>query len=211
MTTLTFVRHGETEHNVNLVITSGRPGLGLTANGRDQCRAAAHSLREKPTRIYSSPLRRAAESAALIAQELNCPVTTSEALVEMNVGDLEGKGDPKAFARLDSSWDAWYWRNELDYPLGPGGETALSAMSRFEEFLSSLRAAHSGEHVVAVSHGTYLQLVLSLSCANLEPRWGHRRWILNGGAVVTHQSPSGLTCVSWCGEGPEPVLSDGAR
>ncbi len=49
--------------------------------------------------IYTSPLKRAAETASIIGDALSLPVTTIEALREINVGELEDAND------LSQAWD----------------------------------------------------------------------------------------------------------
>jgi broad specificity phosphatase PhoE len=86
-----FLRHGETVANANGVI-SGSLDVPLTALGCRQAEAAARALAHEPiTAIYSSPLRRARETAEPVAQALGLSVTLIPELVERKRGELEGK------------------------------------------------------------------------------------------------------------------------
>ena len=86
-----YLRHGETEANARGVI-SGALDVDLTVLGREQARAAALALAGEPiTAIYSSPLRRARDTAEPIAQALHLPVTIIGEIAERRRGTLEGK------------------------------------------------------------------------------------------------------------------------
>jgi probable phosphoglycerate mutase len=85
-----YLRHGETEANAAGTI-AGSLDVDLTPLGREQARLAAGALATAPiTAIYTSPLRRARETAQPIAEALGLPVTILDEIAERNWGDLEG-------------------------------------------------------------------------------------------------------------------------
>lgn len=100
-----YLRHGETDSNAARLI-AGSLDVDLTALGREQAHAAARTLAGLPiTAIYSSPLRRARDTAQPIAEALDLPVTIIADIAERNWGELEGKprearvrGEPPAGA-----------------------------------------------------------------------------------------------------------------
>jgi len=86
-----FLRHGETEMNAGRLV-AGSIDTALTALGRQQAVEAAAALEGQPvTAIYSSPLRRARDTAAPIAERLRLPVTLITEIAERNWGVLEGQ------------------------------------------------------------------------------------------------------------------------
>lgn len=86
-----FLRHGETESNVAKLV-AGSLDTHLTALGRSQARDAAVLLAPEPiTAVYSSPLRRARDTATPIAEALKLPVVVIPTLAERNWGTLEGQ------------------------------------------------------------------------------------------------------------------------
>jgi probable phosphoglycerate mutase len=92
-----FVRHGETKSNATGLI-AGSSDVALTPRGRLQAGEAAQRLRNAGvTAIYSSRLKRARDTAAIIARELALPVTPIVELGERNWGELEGR--PRALRR----------------------------------------------------------------------------------------------------------------
>jgi probable phosphoglycerate mutase len=86
-----YLPHGETESNPSR-LNAGSLDVHLTDLGRQQARAAAAALADVPiTGVYSSPLRRARETAQPVAEALKLPVTVIEEIAERNWGELEGR------------------------------------------------------------------------------------------------------------------------
>ncbi|MBR0265862.1 MAG: histidine phosphatase family protein [Clostridia bacterium] len=114
-----FVRHGEPDYAHDC----------LTEEGRRQAAAAAKRLRDENVEtIYSSPLGRAAETAAALSSELQLPVTTLDYMRELHWGSTDGsplfaKGHPWEIADelarqgwdlTDPSWrDHAYFSNNI--------------------------------------------------------------------------------------------------
>jgi probable phosphoglycerate mutase len=107
-----YVRHGETDWNAESR-AQGLSDIPLNARGRDQARDAARILAGVPVAaIIASPLSRAHETATIIAETLDLPVTIDEALREVSFGEREG-----------ATMAAWYedWIDSRSTP--PGGES----------------------------------------------------------------------------------------
>ena len=86
-----YLRHGETQSNACRII-AGSLDVDLTQLGREQAIAAAQVLANEPiTAIYTSPLRRARETAQPVAEILRLPINVLPAIAERNWGELEGK------------------------------------------------------------------------------------------------------------------------
>ena len=85
-----YLRHGETESNAALLV-AGSLDVELTELGRKQAEDAAAALADEPiTSIYSSPLKRARDTAEPIALRLRLPVTVLPEIAERRWGALEG-------------------------------------------------------------------------------------------------------------------------
>ncbi len=202
MTTIHFVRHGETVHNVGMVITSGKPGAPLNDRGIEQVHHTAQALAFRPiVAIYASPLLRAHQSATIIGEGLGLDVQLRDELVECDVGSLEGRTGVEAFELFDATFDDWYLGSNADRPLGLDGELGVDAIARVRRVVQEAAASHPGQEVVIVGHGTILQLAITWMCSNLEPPSGFRRWIPNAG-IVTVQAEGDICCTSWAGQNP---------
>ena len=88
-----FIRHGQTVWNVQHRI-AGVTDVELTEEGYRQARAAAEELRNSGIRIdeiWSSPLRRASETARILSEATGIPWRSEPRLKEQNFGRWEGK------------------------------------------------------------------------------------------------------------------------
>jgi probable phosphoglycerate mutase len=130
-----FLRHGETESN-RLKTIAGSLDVDLNETGRAQARTAVERVAPLGvTHVASSDLRRARETAAVIAAALGLPHAVLPDLGERNWGELEGK--PQALRQRGVN--------------PSGGETAeqfiartSAALARVEAFGAPLIVAHSG-------------------------------------------------------------------
>jgi broad specificity phosphatase PhoE len=147
-TTIHLVRHGEVE-NPSGVIYGRLPGYHLSERGRRQAAAAAERLaKSELTVVWASPLERAQETAALIAEPHGIEVVTDERLIESGT-TLEGVG--RRVRDLVSPRHWWSLRN----PMKPSwGETFRDIRARMIAAVRDAMAlAESGE-VAVVSHQT---------------------------------------------------------
>lgn len=91
-TTLLFIRHGSTLWTTPPSRYQGRTDLPLSVLGRLEAGQLAYRLRAvKLDAIYSSPLRRARETATLLAQDRRISLDTDDRIIELSYGDWEGK------------------------------------------------------------------------------------------------------------------------
>ncbi len=85
---LILVRHGESTANAAGLLL-GRTDAPLTELGRAQAVAARNNLPERVSRLISSPLARARDTATLL--EVGCPVEIDDRWIEVDYGEHEGK------------------------------------------------------------------------------------------------------------------------
>jgi broad specificity phosphatase PhoE len=87
---LILVRHGATDWNQQRRV-QGLSNLGLNETGRKQAEALAQSLKDvKVDVIYTSPLRRAQETARAISRFHQVEVVSLDGLKELDVGEVDG-------------------------------------------------------------------------------------------------------------------------
>lgn len=201
MSVVVFVRHGETAHNKEMVITSEAPGAPLTPLGHEQASTAAADVAPfAPSALFSSPLLRAQQTATVVGKAIRLEVETRPELAECLVGDLEGASSREAFERFDSTWKHWYIRKDIGYALGPNGESGRMAIDRFLRFLEFVRSEHPDETIAAVTHQAFLQVGLAWTCENLAPAFGFQRWLPNCGVAVVRVDEKGVSCLRWNNE-----------
>ncbi len=112
---LYFVRHGESEANVLSIISNRGFKHGLTEKGRGQAATLAQNLKGASiTRIYASPLKRAVETAKILAEAWGVEYTITPALREFDCGVAEDRGDPESWAIWHGVWDDWHQRQKWE-------------------------------------------------------------------------------------------------
>ena len=151
---LVVVRHGQTDWNVEERY-QGQLDVPLNAVGRHQAEALKrHLAGTQFDTAYSSPLRRAFETAQIIAGEL--PLIADARLTEIHHGDWQGKTKADIEKRWPDEWNRWNREPERFTP--PGGESAVRVRARVEEFLATIQ----GTSILCVSHGVVIQTLLSI-------------------------------------------------
>jgi broad specificity phosphatase PhoE len=151
--TLLLMRHGETAWNREQRIM-GDLDVPLTEEGRAQCAAAAELLSSFDiTRIVTSPLTRAAESAGIVSERLRLPVSSDPRLVEVRFGSWQGK----TYAEVATDPHYHAYAADPVSNLTPGGESAIIVQQRGLESLATLSA---GECVLFVTHGDIIRTML---------------------------------------------------
>ena len=149
MTTFILARHGETDWNRENRF-QGHADPPLNDRGRDQARALADVLADDPpVAVYSSPLRRARETASVVGERLGLPLETLEALREIDVGEWMGLTRAEAEERYPDDFERW--RN-----FGQGwqhGETYEQLSERVIPALLALARRHPDGRVLVVTHG----------------------------------------------------------
>lgn len=155
-----FVRHGESEANIQKLFSNRGWKHPLTQRGREQSRALAARLQGRGVvAIYSSPLRRAVESAEILGERLGVVCEIEPALIEYDVGIYENRRDDegwRAYAAVEQRWA----KGEFDARL-PEGESSLDIQNRIIPFihrLTRLFGKREDASVALIGHGgTYRQ------------------------------------------------------
>jgi broad specificity phosphatase PhoE len=198
---LIFVRHGQSEANVERVISNRGWVHPLTATGIEQAHdlaARLHSL--GASKIFTSPLRRAVETGEILAQSLHVPVEVTDALREYDCGVLEGKSDAESWQLHMQVKHSWLVDCEFENRI-EGGESYQDIHARFMPFIAGLVDSFSkDETVILVGHGGTYQCMLPALCTNLDMDAGLKYPFPNTGYVRVRKEPQGFVCVEWCGE-----------
>lgn len=148
---LTLVRHGQSEANARGVMC-GRSDTPLTEIGRRQAAALAAGL-PRPTRLVSSPLARARETAGIFRADV--AVEIDARWTEMDYGELDGQ----PMTALDG--DGWRtWQADPEY-VPAGGESLATVRARVAAACADLAAEAATGEVVVVSHVSPIKAAIS--------------------------------------------------
>lgn len=198
---LYFVRHGQSEANVQRVISNRELPHPLTELGRQQAEALARSLAQVPlAAIYSSPIMRAAQTAHIVAATRGLPVEFADALREPDCGILEGRSDEEAWAEHGRVVYDWVMERRFDSRI-EGGESFHDLRARFVPFVDRLIAEHgSTDHnILLITHGSLLYLMLPLVLSNIDPASVREYPMPNTGVILAEKQANSLICLEWCG------------
>jgi probable phosphoglycerate mutase len=149
---LILARHGQAHCNAHGIIGGPRGCTGLTDHGRRQAKqlAARHAdhTQQPISAAYTTPLRRARETADIITDHLGLPIAIKHDLREPDYGDADGTpwtDTVAAFGRLPAQ--------HPDHPIAPGAETWTAYLQRATATLREILTRHTGETVLIVGHG----------------------------------------------------------
>jgi probable phosphoglycerate mutase len=158
-TRLFLVRHGATQLTAEDRF-SGSVGVDLSADGRAQAQALAERLgHEQVTAVYTSPLGRTFETAAILARPHRLTPIPRDGLREISHGRWEGLTRQEVETRFPDEYASWDADPFTFAPLA--GESGVAVLARALPVIREIVVAHTGQNVVVVSHKATLRLLLS--------------------------------------------------
>lgn len=159
---LYFIRHGETEWNVEGRL-QGRLNSNLTENGiRDAKRLGKRLAETDFEAVYASPSKRTLETAKLILDKRVLPFKTEERLMEINLGEWEGRTIDE-IKEFDP--EVYHLYQEHPTQFKGTGESFEDVRSRLETVLKELEKNHQSGNLLIVTHGVVIK-VLQAICKN---------------------------------------------
>ncbi len=162
-TRLILLRHGQTELSVERRY-SGHGDPELTELGQKQAAAAARALATRlsgqgvePAVVLSSPLRRARQTAAAVAETTGADLEVRDGLIETDFGGWEGLTFTEARERDPELHGRWIGSADVE---PPGGESFRAVGERVEAERARIVEEFAGRTVVLVSHVTPIKMLL---------------------------------------------------
>ncbi|HPC86262.1 MAG TPA: histidine phosphatase family protein [Smithellaceae bacterium] len=153
---LTLIRHGETVWNLEKRV-QGLTDIELNETGIDQARKLALSLQDFPIdTIYSSPLKRAFQTAEIINRFHRKDIRVEPGLMEMDQGEFEGLTFQELLAREKDFIRKWI--ADPESVRMPGGESLAELQNRAWPPVEKLLAA--GQNALIVSHNFTIAAIL---------------------------------------------------
>jgi len=157
LTKIIFVRHGESEVNVNLSRSSAVDKNPLTEKGRVAVEKMAENLSEKIDALFASPVLRARQTAEILQKKLGNEIIFDDLIKEYNNGKWEEKtvGElVKDAAYIEyKSQGKLSLSNKFTFRLGETGETRMEIIARAQKFLDKILKDYAGKTIMVVSHG----------------------------------------------------------
>ena len=165
-----LVRHGATVLSAEDRF-AGASDVPLGEEGRAQVRHLAERLApDSLAAVYASPLRRAFETATILAQPHNLHLKLVDDLREIDHGRWEGLRRDEAAAKYPEEYAAWEHDPFTSAPTG--GEPGQHVLERGRRAFEQIVLAHTGERVLVVSHKATIRLIIA-HVLGIDPR-GYR-------------------------------------
>lgn len=160
---IVLVRHGETDWNREQLFR-GRANVELNANGREQAALLAERLKGlEITAVYSSPLRRALETARIIAAPHSLEVGVAEGLIDIDYGRWQGLPRQQVIEEYPELYRRW--QEEPHRVRFPEGEGLEDVRERALAELKKILRAYPQGRVILVAHRVVNKILI---CAMLE-------------------------------------------
>lgn len=190
MKTIYLVRHGETQANREGIFR-GRGEVPLSPAGLKQAgELRAYFSGLKVERVFSSPLKRAAETAAICFP--GQAIELQELLNNLDLGRWAGRKKKEIALEEPEPWRRW--REEPEKMSFPGGESLAAMKARTRHFNRLLAAAHE-ECIAVVSHRSVLKALLA-EALGLKDKWFWKFHLDNASVtVLLHDTTRGFVLV----------------
>jgi probable phosphoglycerate mutase len=196
-TKLCLIRHGETTWNAERRL-QGHTDIPLNTKGFLQARQMAQALKNSKVLfdvLYTSDLKRAADTANAIVELFGVEAIVDSALRERHFGALQGLTIQEAPLLQPAIWQAHVTR-DLDHEL-EGGESIQQFALRVQTALDKIQEQHSGKTILLVSHGGTLDMayrITSKQALRTERVASVPNASLNW---ITHQEDAGWSIERW--------------
>lgn len=156
---LYITRHGTTEWN-SIGKLQGWLDSNLTDEGIKRAIDLGRRLKDVDFDfIYSSPQKRALDTAKYIRGDKNTQIITSDSLMELGLGEWEGK----YFNTLEKDYPELYhtYMNKPEEYFPEKGETFMDLFNRIEDFLKEIRNIDA-KNVLIVTHGVTIKALIMM-------------------------------------------------
>lgn len=146
-----LVRHGETEWN-KLGKFQGCQDIPLSEEGIVQAQYLSKKFNSNFDYIYTSPLKRALQTAEVIATNKKIKPSIINDLREINFGEWEGLTLKEISDNFPKEFNNW--RNDkFEAPMCGGDLSLKKACERAKIAITEIADKHKGKKILIVSHG----------------------------------------------------------
>ncbi len=163
-TIIILARHGECKGNREGLFR-GRSDFPLNEIGLSQASELAREIKLfKPTKIFTSPLSRARQTADKISRECGIEAEEREGINNIELGPWEGKPKEYIAEKYPEQWQVWL--NEPERLEVPGMEAIDQLQERVRKDLDKIVEQYYGQSIVIVSHRAVLKPLIA-SCLGI--------------------------------------------
>lgn len=169
-----LIRHGETDWNLQRLL-QGSTDIPLNENGLELARVTAQGLKDVPfDRIYTSPLKRARQTAEILRGERNIPIIEEPRLKEICFGIYEGYCCSREHYTIPDPAFMKFFTDPGNYEPPRGAESIAQLCQRTTEFLHEIadNPENADKTLLFSSHGAAVKgLLSSLTIKDMKDFW----------------------------------------
>ena len=171
---LYFVRHGLTDSNVERRMMGMRVDEPLNEKGLQEAEHLAKKIDTDFELLYSSPLKRAYQTAEILARRLNLPVIVRQEISEIDAGCLSGMLWSEISDLTEKKLTLEVRRSipEIDFSFY-GGERIEDVRVRLKYFVDSIKKEVKGKKVLIVIHAGVLRVLYVIAAKAVPEHLGN--------------------------------------
>ena len=146
-----FLRHGQAENNTKKILAGRTPGINLTETGREQAEQAGAMLKSlNVSKIYSSPIDRAMQTASIVGKHCDVEPISDNRLIELDMGKFTMIPYNEIFEKHGNVFLKFY-EGSLEISHN-GVESFAEVQKRVFDIVDFVKNKHKDENVVLVTH-----------------------------------------------------------
>ena len=146
-----FLRHGQAENNTKKILAGRSPGVNLTETGIKQVEQAGLMLKSlNISKIYSSPIDRALQTAEIVSKHCDQEVILDDRLIELDMGKFTKMPYDEIFSKHGNVFLKFYQGSEEVSENDV--ETFAQVQKRVFEMVDFVLSQHKNENIVLVTH-----------------------------------------------------------
>jgi alpha-ribazole phosphatase/probable phosphoglycerate mutase len=155
--TLFLIRHGEILSNIRKIY-AGKSPEPLTERGRKQAYETAERLKSiHIDSIYTSPIKRAVETAEIIGSVIGKDYLIVDEFREMEMGPWEGMSEEEIARQYPQEWDVWL-RSPAELRL-EGRETLNELLGRVLDGVKKVAYNHTNKDITIITHVAIIRVL----------------------------------------------------
>lgn len=196
-----FLRHAQATNNVHRILAGRSTGYPLTDLGAQQAEKIGDFLKPLSiSRIYSSPIERAEQTAKIVSTKIGLDYNVDERLTEIDMGVFSGMFYDEMFAKHGNIFLKFYQENPIVEKNGI--EPFVTVKKRVLDMVNHCSRKHNGENILFVTHMDPIKSILS-TVLQLKSESLYELIIRNASLTILKNEQSNLSVVainSMCSE-----------
>ena len=198
MTRLIFLRHAESEANLNRLFFGARTNVNITERGRKQANKTAEYLRDTHIDVaYSSDLVRVIQTAKPTVKGRDIPFILTRGLREIDGGEFDGISWVEISQKYPD--ELYVWKNDFANAKLPGGETVENFQMRIISAVDKIVEENKGKSVLIATHLCPIRVMVNKYLGNKCSEINMAPSVTNASVTIVDIDDNGNADIKLCG------------